>query len=74
MDIYDVEVAINIKKQQFKEKNINVTTEDLKGFLEKVYFKHKTEGKRSLNAFVKDDNINDIINFIMSEAIINPKF
>ncbi len=74
MDIYDINIAVEMKLQQFKEKNINVTEEDIKSFLEKVYFKHKDEGKRSLNAFIKSDNITDIVNFLMSEAIINPKF
>ncbi len=74
MDIYDINIAIKQKIEQFKEKNINVTEEDLRTFIEKVYFKHKGEGKRSLSAFVKDDNISDIVNFLMSEAIINPKF
>ncbi len=69
-----MEFAINEKLKQFKEKNINVTKEDIESFLEKVYFKHEQEGKRSLNAFVKTDNITDIVNFLMSEAIINPSF
>lgn len=74
MDIYDINVAIELKMQQFKDKDINITEEDIKTFLDKFYFKHKDEGKRSLNAFIKDDNITDIVNFLMSEAIINPKF
>lgn len=74
MDIYDINTAIKQKKQQFDDKNINVTEEDIKSFLDEVYFKHNKEGKRTLNAFVKDDNLTVIVNFLMSQAIINPKF
>ncbi len=74
MKIHDIDLAINMKLMQFEQKNIKVTKRDIKKFLKKIYFVHRDDGKDTLTNFVKEDNISDIVNFIMSEAIINPKF
>ncbi len=74
MKINDINLAIEMKKMQFEKRGINVTKTDIKKFLKKVYFVHKDDGKNTLSNFVKEDNVNDIVSFLMSEAIINPKF
>ncbi len=72
--INDIDLAVDMKKMQFESRGINVTKTEIKRFLKKVYFVHKDDGKNTLNNFVKEDNISDIVSFLMSEAIINPKF
>ncbi len=74
MKINDINLAIDMKKMQFETRDINVTKADIRRFLKKVYLVHKDDGKHTLTNFVKEDNISDIVSFIMSEAIINPKF
>ncbi len=74
MKIHDIDLAIDIKIMQFEHRDIKVTRTDIKKFLKKVYMVHKDDGKNTLTNFVKEDNISDIVSFIMSEAIINPKF
>lgn len=73
MKIYDLDLAIDMKLMQFEQRNINVTRNDIKKFLKKIYLVHKNDGTLTLTNFVKEDNINDIISFLMSDAIINPK-
>ncbi len=74
MKINDINLAIDMKKMQFEQRGINVTKADIRKFLKKVYLVHKEDGKNTFNNFVKEDNVNDIVSFLMSEAIINPKF
>lgn len=72
MKIHDLELAVDLKINQFEARNIKVSRTDIKKFLKKMYFVHKDDGVRTLTNFVKEDNINDIVSFLMSEAIINP--
>ncbi len=74
MKIHDLDLAIEMKLMQFEQRNIKVTKRDIKKFFKKVYLVHKEDGKNTFNNFVKEDNISDIVSYIMSEAIINPKF
>ncbi len=74
MKINDINLAIDMKKMQFETRGINVTKADIRKFIKKVYLVHKDDGKHTLTNFVKEDNISDIVSFVMSEAIINPKF
>ncbi len=73
MKIYDVDLAIEMKMMQFETRGINVTRNDIKKFLKKIYLVHRMDGRHTLTNFVKEDNISDIVSFLMSEAIINPK-
>ncbi|NQX83253.1 MAG: hypothetical protein HRS50_00870 [Mycoplasmataceae bacterium] len=74
MDKFNIEKIIKIKLSQFKEKKINIESEDIKKYLDNVYFKKQNINLESLKLFVSSNNINDIIDFLMSDAIINPKF
>lgn len=68
------EVILKKKIEAFKSRNINVDREDLIKFLDNVYFKHNKENKKTLEKFLLEDNFEDIISYLMSDAIINPKF
>ncbi len=68
------EEVINKKIDQFKERNINIDADDILNFLENVYFKHNQKNEDSLMVFLEANNLDDIINFLMSDALINPKF
>ncbi len=74
MEILDIKNALKSKKEQFDQRNIIVTESDLLLFLEKVYFKFNEGTLEALNAFINDNNVDDIVNFLMAEAIVNPKF
>ncbi len=68
------EEVINKKINRFKERNINIDADDILNFLENVYFKHNQKNDDSLRVFLEANNLDDIINFLMSDALINPKF
>ena len=69
-----LEEAINLKLKEFKGKDINVSYVDIKKYLRNVYFRKKEISREELIKFVYEDNIESIISFLMSDAIINPKF
>lgn len=68
------EEILNKKILMFKSRNINVDEQDLTKFLDNVYFKHCEMTDDNLEKFLIEDNIEDIISYLMSDAIINPKF
>lgn len=65
---------INKKIEIFKSKAINVEPSDISNFLENIYFKHNKINEENLKKFLDEDNIEDIVQFLMSDALINPKF
>lgn len=65
--------VINKKIKQFDKKKINVEEKDIIKFLNEVVFKTEKPTKKLINDFIKEDNTKDIVNFLMSDAIINPK-
>lgn len=68
------EEILNKKISLFEEKDINITVDDLLKFLDNIYFKHCERTEENLEKFLLEDNIEDIINFLMSDALINPSF
>lgn len=68
------EEIIKEKIKQFKNLDININEEDLLKFLSSFYFIHNQETNDNLEKFLAEDNVEDIISFLMSDAIINPKF
>lgn len=68
------EEILNKKISLFNERNINITADDLLKFLDNIYFKHCERTEENLEKFLSEDNIEDIISYLMSDALINPKF
>ncbi len=70
---FDIEGTINKKIKQFNQRKIKVEFSDVKKYLNDVYFANKRISDKALREFVDEDNISDIIDYLMSDAIVNPK-
>ncbi len=66
--------AINLKMKEFENRKINIQYSNIKQFLREVYFRNQLVTREKLINFVYEDNIEDIVSFLMSDAVINPKF
>ncbi len=71
---FDTEETINKKIKQFNQKNIRVDFDDVEKYLKEVFLKDKRISNKLLEQFVKENNINEIVDYLMSQAIINPSF
>lgn len=71
---FDIEGSINKKIQQFEERNIIIEYEDVEKYLMNIYLKKQRVSDQALIDFVNMDNIDEIVAYLMSEAIINPKY
>jgi len=61
------------KKIELNRDGIDVSLNELFLYLEKFYFKFRKRSVKSLNKFLYEDNKDEIVEFLFSEAIINPK-
>ncbi len=68
------EEIINKKITLFKRRDINIEVKEINSFLENVFFKYNEKNEKSLMKFLDEDNFEEIIQFLMSDALINPRF
>lgn len=67
--------TIRRKIKQFSKRDIIIEYDDLKKYLIDFYFVNINEkNKKNLSKFLKDNNINEIVDYLMSDAIVNPKY
>jgi len=69
-----LQFGIDKKIKQFKERGINILSEDIEHFLFNVLFKDKEWNKEEFNKFIESDNLELIVSYLMKRAIAETNY